>query len=65
MPILPEHKEILLTQSESKTLPEWVDYFGGQYDKKTISNFIYHNKRKPKKLDKTTKSMIQSQNARK
>ncbi len=65
MPILPEHKEILLTQSESKTLPEWVDYFGGQYPKKMISDFIYHNKRKPKKLDKETISKIQSQNARK
>lgn len=65
MPILPVHKEILLTQSESKTLPEWVEFFNGQYDKKTISNFIYHNKLKPKKLDKATKSTIQSANARK
>lgn len=65
MPILPEHKELLLTQSESKTLPEWVEYFNGQYDKKMISNFIYHNKLKPKKLDKTARSKIQSNNARK
>lgn len=65
MPILPEHKEILLTQSESKTLPEWEEYFEGLYTKKVISSFIYHNKRKPKKLDKATKSKIQSQNARK
>jgi hypothetical protein len=33
MPILPEHKEILLTQSESKTLPEWVSYFDNIYTK--------------------------------
>lgn len=65
MPILPEHKEILLTQSESKTLPEWYEYFDGAYDKKVISNFIYHNKLKPKKLDKEAISTIQSQNARK
>ena len=65
MPILPEHKEILLTQSGSKTLPEWCEYFQGLYEKKTISNFIYHNKLKPKKLDKATKSTIQSVNARK
>lgn len=65
MPILPEHKEILLTQSESKTLPEWVEFFNGTYSKKIISNFIYHNKLKPKKLDKAAKSAIQSQNARK
>lgn len=65
MPILPVHKEILLTQSESKTLPEWVEYFDNQYDKKVISSFIYHNKLRPKRLDKTTKSAIQSNNARK
>lgn len=65
MPILPEHKEILMTQSISKTLSEWVEFFNGCYDKKTISNFIYHNKLKPKKLDKATKSVIQSANARK
>lgn len=65
MPILPEHKEILLTQSESKTLPEWTEFFGGAYSKNTIANFIYHNKLKPKKLDKATKSAIQSANARK
>lgn len=65
MPILPEHKEILLTQSESKTLPEWVEYFNNQYDIKMISNFIYHNKIKPKKLSQIDKSKIQSQNARK
>lgn len=65
MPIAPEHKEILLTRSESKTLPEWVEYFDNQYDKKTISNFIYHNKRKPKRLSKEDQSRIQSQNARK
>ncbi len=65
MPILPEHKEILLTQSGSKTLPEWIEFFGGQYDRKVISNFIYHNHLRPKKLNKATKSIIQSNNARK
>lgn len=65
MPVAPEHKEILLTQSGSKTLPEWVDYFDNQYDKKVISDFIYHNKLKPKKLSKEKLSKIQSQNARK
>lgn len=65
MLILPEHKEILLTQSESKTLPEWTEFFGGIYSKNTIANFIYHNKLKPKKLDKATISAIQSANARK
>lgn len=44
MPIAPEHKEILSTQSESKTLPEWVEFFDFQYTKKQIYGFIYHNK---------------------
>lgn len=65
MPILPEHKEILLTQSESKTLPEWVDFFKNQYTKKQIYNFCYHNQKKIKKLSQEEKSKIQSKNSRK
>lgn len=65
MPILPEHKEILLLQCGSKTLPEWLEYFEGQYSKSVLNSFIYHNGLRPKKLDKITKSTIQSQNARK
>jgi hypothetical protein len=33
MPILPEHKELLSTESESKTLPQWVTYFNNVYSK--------------------------------
>lgn len=65
MPIMPEHKEILLTQSESKTLPEWVEYFNNEYTKNQIYSFCYHNNKIIKKLDKEEKSKIQSQNARK
>lgn len=65
MPITPEHKEILLTQSESKTLPEWFEFFGSQYTKDQIYSFCYHNKKKIKKLSREEKSQIQSQNARK
>ena len=65
MPIAPEHKEILLTQSESKTLPEWFEFFGSQYTKDQIYSFCYHNKKKIKKLSKEQISNIQSQNARK
>lgn len=65
MPILPEHKELLLTQSESKTLPEWVQYFDNQYTKKQIYSFCYHNKKPIKKLSQSEISAIQSQNARK
>ena len=65
MPISPEHKEILLTQSESKTLPEWLEYFNNQYSKSQVYSFCYHNHKKIKKLDKETLSVIQSQNGRK
>lgn len=65
MYILPEHKEILLTQSESKTLPEWVNYFDNQYTKNQIYSFCYHNNVIIKKLSQSEKSKIQSQNSRK
>ena len=65
MPILPEHKEFLLTQSESKTLPQWYEFFDKQYTKKQIYSFCYHNKKKIKTLSAEEKSRIQSQNARK
>ena len=65
MPILKEHKEILLTQSESKTLPQWLEFFGGQYTKNQIYSFCYHNGKAIKKLSKEDKSKIQSANARK
>ena len=65
MPILPEHKEILSTQSESKTLPEWIDYFDKQYTKSQIYSYCYHNNLIIKKLSKQDKSRIQSLNARK
>lgn len=65
MPILPEHKELLLTQSESKTLPEWINYFDNQYTKSQIYSFCYHNNIIIKKLDKEEISKIQSQNSRK
>lgn len=65
MPILPEHKEILLSQSNSKTLPEWVEFFDSQYTKNQIYSFCYHNKKSIKKLSKEEISQKQSQNARK
>lgn len=63
--ILPEHKEILLSQSESKTLPEWEAFFDYIYPKKKIYDFCYKHKKKVKRLSKEEKSKIQSQNARK
>ena len=65
MAILPEHKEILLTQSESKTLPEWIEFFDNQYTKNQIYSFCYHHQKKIKKISKEEYSRIQSQNARK
>lgn len=65
MPIAPDHKEILLSQSESKTLPEWIEFFDSQYTKNQIYSFCYHNKKKIKKLPKEEYSAIQSANARK
>lgn len=65
MPILPEHKEILSTQSESKTLPEWIQFFENQYTKNQIYSYCYHNGYKIKKLSQSEKSQIQSNNARK
>lgn len=65
MPILPEHKEILLTQSSSKTLPEWVEFFDSQYTKNQIYSFCYHNKKSVKKISIEEKSKIQSKNSRK
>ena len=64
MALSPEYKEILLTQSESKTLPEWCEFFDNQYPKRVISSFIYHNKLKPKKLSREEVSRIQSQKSR-
>jgi hypothetical protein len=60
MPILPEHKEILSTQSESKTLPQWIEYFDNAYTKSQIYSYCYHNNLKIKKLSKEDKSRIQS-----
>lgn len=65
MPILAEHKEILLTQSESKTLPGWYEYFNHQYTKKAIYSFCYHHQKSIKKISQEEKSKIQSQNSRK
>lgn len=49
MPILPEHKEILLAQSEDKTLAEWVEFFDSQYTKNQIYSFCYQQKKHIKK----------------
>lgn len=65
MPLSEKDKEILLSQSGSKTSAEWVEFFDNKYTKKQIYDFCYKNCQKPKKLSKAQKSIIQSQNARK
>lgn len=65
MPIAPEHKEILLSQSKSKTLPEWIKFFDSQYTKNQIYSFCHKNNCKIKKISKEEKSKIQSANSRK
>lgn len=65
MPISLEHKELLLSQSESKTLLEWRNYFNNQYTKNQIYSFCYHHGCKIKKITAAEKSNIQSANSRK
>lgn len=63
--ILKNDKELLLTQSESKTLKEWFDFFEEKYTKKQIYSFCRYNGKKIKKISEQELSTIQSQNARK
>lgn len=65
MPILPEHKELLLSQSESKTLLQWYEYFDKQYTKSQIYSFCYRNQKKIKKLLQEEISKKQSQRSKK
>ena len=65
MAITPEHKELLATQSASKTLPEWLEYFDNQYTKNQIYSYCYRNGYPIKNLSQQEKSAVQSQNARK
>lgn len=65
MPISPEHKELLSTQSESKTLPEWVNYFDKEYTKSQLYCWCHRNGYKFKSRKKEEISKQQSQNSRK
>lgn len=65
MPILPEHKELLSTQSESKTLPEWYNYFDQQYTKSMLYCYCHRNGYKFKTRIKEEISKQQSINSRK
>lgn len=65
MHILPEHKELLIAQSESKTLPEWLNYFNNIYTKNQIYSYCYRNNLAIKKLSQEERNKIQAENARK
>ncbi len=65
MKILENDRELLLTQSESKTLKEWFTFFEEKYTSKQIYGFCYHRKLKIKKISKEELTVVQSQNARK
>lgn len=56
MPMLLEHKELLASQSASKTLLEWCAYFDNQYTKSQIYSFCYHNGYLLKKLSQEEKT---------
>lgn len=60
-----EIKEILSTRSESKTLPEWVEYFDNKYTKKQLADFCDKHKFKYKYLSPEETSKSQSQTTRK
>lgn len=65
MPISPEHRELLSTQSESKTLPEWVSYFNGEYTKSQLYCWCHRNGYRFRSRSKEEISKQQSQNSRK
>lgn len=65
MPLSQEDKEILLSQSGSKTLAQWKEFFGDKYTKKQIYDFCYRHCEKPKKISEEERSKTQSNNSRK
>lgn len=60
-----EHQEILLTQSKSKTLSEWILYFDNLYTKNEIYGFCRYNKLQLMKISSEELSKKNSNNARK
>lgn len=65
MPLLEKDKEILLSQSSSKTSAEWVAFFENRYPRKQLQDFCYTHDIKMKKMSKEDFSQLQSQRARK
>lgn len=65
MPLENKDKEILSTQSGSKTGREWVDFFQNKYTYKQIWKFCNYHGYPLAKITAEEKSRIQSQNARK
>lgn len=61
MSILQEHKEVLLMESENKTLPEWVLFFDNKYTKNQIYGFCHRNGKTIKKISEIEKDLIQNE----
>lgn len=64
MPLLKKDKEILLSQSSSKTSTEWVEFFENRYPKKKLHDFCYNHKIKMKPTTKEEFSRLQSKRSR-
>nr|DAI41729.1 MAG TPA: hypothetical protein [Caudoviricetes sp.] len=60
-----EHKDILLSQSESRTVFEWENFFNNTYTRKQIYDFCYYHNKKIKKTTTEEFSILQSERARK
>ena len=65
MPLSQEDKEILSSQSESKTSAQWVEFFDHRYTKKQIWDYCSHHKLKIGHITGEEFSKLQSQRARK
>lgn len=68
MSVLPEHKEILLTQSESKTFPQWIEFFKSKYNKsytrQELETFCYNRGIKCKHMSRAERGALQKGNQR-
>lgn len=64
MAISPEDKEILLTQSETKTLAEWIKFFNNKYTKDQIYGFCYYQRLLIKKQDRPSEADNQEEDDR-
>ncbi len=65
MPLLEKDKEILLSQSSSRTSGEWVEFFNDRYPRKQLLDFCRTHDIKMRKTTEAEFSELQSKRARK